>query len=137
MRTISSAILLLGLAADPSHAATPDTVKAIPAKDIARLNAALAEPSDKFDSPARVIEAYVPIYPISRLLSGRTGTCKVEMAIGPDGKPTSLEPDPAADQKMCAHALHALQYWKFEPAKKNGSYIETRFRMPFHYDIRR
>lgn len=137
MRPLSSTLLLLALAAPALHvhAAKPEGVKPITADDIARLNKALAEPSDKFDTPARVVEAYVPIYPISRLLSGRTGTCKVEMAIGADGKPAKLEPDPEADKKMCAHALHALKYWKFEPATKDGSYVETRFRMPFHYNI--
>lgn len=57
------------------------------------------------------------------------------MAIGFDRESSDFEPALAADPKMCAHALHALQYWKFEPATKDGSYVETRFRMPFHYNI--
>lgn len=111
-------------------------VNAIPKADIARLNASLAKPSDKYDTPARIVKAYVPIYPISRYLSGRTGTCAVEMTIDVSGKATNLKPDPAADEKMCAHALYALRYWEFSPAAKAGRYAPVSFRMPFNYDLK-
>lgn len=133
------ALGLLVLLALPvcGQAKDPQGVNAIPALRIAELNEALAEPSDEYDAPARILKAYVPIYPVSRLLSGKTGSCRVEMSIGPDGNAEDLRPDSAADQKMCAHALHALRYWQFAPATKDGRYVRTRFRMPFNYDIRR
>ena len=90
-----------------------------------------------YDTPPRVLEAYVPVYPVSRLLSGKTGSCKVSFTIGADGTATDARPDPDADEKMCAHGLYALRHWRFSPATKDGQPVTTRFRMPFDYDIRR
>ncbi len=135
------ALLLAGLLAGiPIVRAGEGTVQglnAMSAREVEQLNGFLDKPSDGYDTPPRVLEAYVPVYPVSRLLSGKTGSCKVSFTIGADGTATDARPDPDADEKMCAHGLYALRHWRFSPATKDGQPVTTRFRMPFNYDIRR
>ena len=38
---------------------------------------------------------------------------------------------------MCAHALVALQYWRFKPATRAGEAVRSRFRMPVQHAIQR
>lgn len=116
----------------------PRELTPLTAPQIEQLNTVLGgQASDTYDTPPRVLEAFVPIYPASRLLSGKTGSCHVSFSIDVDGRASDASPDPDADEKMCAHALFALQYWRFEPARRSGEAVVVRFRMPFHYDITR
>lgn len=130
---------LLVLFAPATHALdrVPRQLTPLTAPQIEQLNAALGRPSDRYDTPPRVLDAFVPIYPASRLLSGKSGSCFVSFSIDADGRASDASADPDADEKMCAHALFALQYWRFEPARRAGEAVVIRFRMPFHYSITR
>jgi len=120
----------------PAKDRLPRELTALTGPEIGQLNAALArQPADTYDTPPQVVEAFVPIYPASRLLARKSGSCRVSFRIGIDGRAHDATPDADADPKMCAHALFALQYWRFEPATRGGEAVSSRFRMPFNYDI--
>lgn len=114
----------------------PQGLNAMPAADIERLNRGFSAPSDRYDTPPRLEIAYTPIYPASRLRARQTGQCKVSFLIGTDGVPRNPKADPAADPKMCAHALYALGHWRFTPARKAGEPVEAGFSAPFDYALR-
>ena len=129
--------LLLAAAAHAGDGSPPQGLKTMPAKQIDALNRSLSPTSSEdYYTPPKVLEAYVPIYPASRLLSGKTGNCRVSFTIGTDGKASGAKPDPDADVKMCDHALYALRHWQFAPAEKDGQPVSARFRLPFNYSIR-
>lgn len=138
-----NAIAIAGLLASLAPATyalerVPRELTPLTAPQIEQLNTVLGgESSDTYDTPPRVIEAFVPIYPASLLLSGKSGSCHVSFSIDVDGRASDASPDPGADEKMCAHALFALRYWRFQPARRSGEVVVIRLRMPFHYNIER
>lgn len=128
-------VLLLGML--PLHAQDRviEGAKPMPRKAIDRMNERMARRQGPYDTPVQVVKAYIPIYPISHLLSGKEGVCNVVFTIDTSGRAVNREPDPGADKKMCAHAVYALQFWEFEPATKDGQPVEYRMRIPFAYSF--
>ena len=116
----------------------PREVAPLDSSRIGQLNAAIQRQSPERYEPPRVLQAFLPIYPAS-LLAGDTGNCSISFRIDPDGRASdpSPSPNPDAGEKICAHALSALQYWRFKPATRAGEAVRSRFRMPVHHAIQR
>ena len=111
-------------------------VKPMAQEEIDLFNQRLGNEDERYDRPARLLKGYVPIYPISRAMSGVEGSCRVAFTIGVNGKALRPEPDADADEKMCAHAIYALNHWEFAPATLQGEPVEFRIRLPFNYALR-
>lgn len=131
LRCACLALMLLPLAFDASaRRRLYGTSKAMTKAQIAGINRGLvaAVAGDaRFDTPPELIEGYMPIYPISRLLDRRRGLCRIQFGIGANGQ--VLDPhrlaDDAADEKMCTHSIIAMRAWRFRPATKSGEPVDV------------
>lgn len=140
-RMLTWPLLVLPLFGLPLHAFAEkppaEGVRVMPPEAIESFNEGLERHYPDLDAPARLLKGYVPIYPVSRLLSRKEGNCNVAFTIGTDGRPARPEPDGKADPRMCDHALYALRYWEFEPGVRDGEPVEVRLRVPFQYGLDR
>lgn len=128
-------MVLLAAAGTAAAQDTPrDVGREFTAAEYAAHNAMLAK--FDYDTPPRLLKGYVPLYPISRVMSGRTGKCVVSYTVGTDGKVSNVVGSPEDDRKMCDHAILALKRWTFSPAMRSGKVVSARMRVPISYDLR-
>lgn len=120
------------MAALPAHAGKRPygAGKTLGAAYVAGVNATFAPTTDAYDQAPRLVAAYQPMYPVSRLMSGIEGACEIRFRINAAGRTTAHEivaPEdgqPAGDKKMCAHAIIAMRAWEFVPAMQAGVPVE-------------
>lgn len=112
----------------------PDVDREFTAQEYAAYNAALK--ADKPGrTPARLVKGYVPLYPISRALSHKSGVCVLQFTVDTQGRPTEIARAQEDDRKMCDHAVIALRHWQFEPATQDGKPVVSRYRVPITYSF--
>lgn len=141
--TLAPGLALLACVLAPVQARHPyGTSGPMPARVVASVNAGLAsaiEGNPDFDTPPVLVEAYMPIFPISRRLNGIAGVCRIVFGVDADGLVLDPHRDPAveADDKMCAHARIAMRTWRFKPATKAGHpvAVQEAGTIPFQYDF--
>lgn len=136
--TTTPVILLLAasLVAGAADARKPtDVDREFTAQEYAAYNRALAEGVTD-TTPARLVEGYVPLYPISRALAGQAGTCVLEFDVTPEGLVDRIERTRQDDIKMCDHAVIAMRHWRFQPARRDGKPLRSRHRVPITYSFR-
>lgn len=92
--------------------------------------------SHQFDIPPRFISGEAPAYPIAQLRKGNPGAAVIGFTIDEKGNTRDFVIIGATYHFFATHAIRAVQYWKFEPAKKNGKPVAAKVRVPFVYDAR-
>lgn len=128
-------IVLLGAAAVAACAPTnnPRSTRANWPLDAGRI--AGPESSD-WDTPPKLLKGKAPIYPISELLSTKSGTSVIVYTIGTDGRPRDFSVETTTDERYANHAIIALQKWVYQPAMKDGAPVEAHVRQSFDFEVR-
>ena len=130
------ALALLALAPAAGAQKVPDDVgREFTVDEYARINGAF-EADGANATAARLLRGYVPLYPISRVLSHVSGVCVMEFDVGVDGTVSRLERAREDDRKMCDHAEIAMRHWRFQPATQDGMPVVRRYRVPITYSFR-
>lgn len=89
-----------------------------------------------YDTPPRLLSGHAPIYPISQLLSHKSGHSKIEYTIGTDGHTSDFRVIETDYRYYADHAIIAVQKWRYAPATKDGHPVAIRVRQVFNYSIR-
>ena len=112
-----------------------DTGREFNAAEYETLNAAFARGAGPGSGPV-LLRGYVPLYPVSRVLSGKTGVCVLEFTVDTAGKAVDVGRVRQDDEKMCDHAVLSLRHWEFQPAMHDGVPQRTRHRIPITYSLK-
>ena len=90
-------------------------------------------------SGARLAYAYAPAppYPADALREGRSGTVILEVLVGLDGRPVSVEIAQSSGQRDLDRIAvrHVLAKWRFEPAMRNGQAVQAIGRVPIAFSL--
>lgn len=88
----------------------------------------------QYDEVPRVIKFYPPIYPTSRVLSGK-GMEKVQVSwlIAPNGVPFQPTVAPGVDPDYAKATEAAIRYWRFLPGQLNGEPVLTGLASPYEF----
>lgn len=86
-----------------------------------------------FDTPPKLIRGAAPIYPISQLQQHKSGRAVISFTIDEQGKTRGFRVISTDYPYFASHAILAVQWWQFEPARKNGHPVAVRLRVPFNY----
>lgn len=125
-------VALMGLAGLIAGCATnPGTLKAgraIPAGHFTQHAGLIG-----YDVPARFLSGEAPVYPITRLLNGESGTAEVEYTIDENGVPQDVRVLNATYKYFGAHAVIAVRKWRFSPAMKDGKPVAVRVTQIFSF----
>lgn len=130
----SFGLALLATTLASAQAKPPDVSREFTATEYDAFNAVLATSAPNATA-ARLDKAYVPLYPISRAMSGKTGECLLQFTVDTRGVVSRIEREREDDRKMCDHAVIALRHWRFTPATVDGVPVETRHRVPITYAL--
>ena len=85
----------------------------------------------------RFAGALQPPYPASELRAERSGTVRVRVTIGIDGRVKAIEKLSAtSDAFWTATERHALARWRFRPATVDGRPVETTKTMNVQFELR-
>lgn len=141
MPSLRVLVLLLACTAVPAHAKRPyGAGKPLPASYLADVNATFASATEAYDTPPRLLQAWQPLFPLSRLMSGIEGQCTLAFGIDEGGATIdhAIVPDATGqvgDAKMCDHAIIAMRAWRFAPARKAGVPVAypNRIQLSFAY----
>ena len=127
--------VLLGTAAVAACATSngPPVTRANTSMDASRI---VGPESPEWDTPPKLLNGKAPIYPISQLLSAKTGTSVIVYTIGTDGRPRDFRIDSTTDERYANHAIIAVQKWVYQPALKDGVPVEATVRQSFDFDVR-
>jgi periplasmic protein TonB len=82
--------------------------------------------SKEYDQPPILTSGDMPIYPISKALSGKSGAAVIAFTIGEDGKTRDLSVKDTSGEVYSRHAMIAIREWRFQPALKNGAPVAVR-----------
>ncbi len=74
----------------------------------------------ELDSPPKVIEKVVPVYPEELLEQSLTGGVLIEFYLGPDGKVRIPRVISTSHKSFSKAALAAIREWKYEPPLNKG-----------------
>lgn len=78
----------------------------------------------------RFADRFQPAYPPSEQREGRDGQVVVRVLVGTDGRVKAIERVSAtSDAFFVATRRHALSQWRFNPATRDGTAIESWYRM--------
>lgn len=91
-----------------------------------------ASPSVSIEPP-QVVRSVEAIYPLEALASRAEGTSVLTLTISPQGDVSDAQVTESAGELFDHAALDAARQWKFSPAKRLGTPIATRLRVPFKF----
>lgn len=94
-----------------------------------------AESAD-WDTPPKLISGKRPIYPISQVLNGNSGSAILAFTIDVDGRARGFEVLEASDKRFADHAIIAVREWTWQPATKDGAPIAARVSQSFEFGTR-
>lgn len=110
--------------APPSAPATPEAPK--PTPRIATAATTLPMPVAG-QTPA-------PRYPSRALRRGESGTVRVRVEVGPDGRPSQVSvAQPSGSRDLDRAALDAVRRWRFHPARRNGDAVSGTVIVPISF----
>lgn len=134
---VAIAVAATGLALPADAQKLPADVKReFTAEEYVEYNAALAAGGEPGTTAARLLKGYVPLYPISRALSGVSGACVLQFAVDARGQVAEITRVREDDRRMCDHAVIAMRRWQFQPAARDGKPVASRYRVPITYSFR-
>lgn len=87
-------------------------------------------------TPPKVISRVEPEYPFSLRLSGNKGDVVLEFVVDKDGEVRNPVIVKSSHPEFEAPAVEALLKWKFKPAVVKGRTVNTRMRLPIHFELR-
>lgn len=78
-----------------------------------------------------------PTYPADSIANHDEGTVILDVVVGRDGKPQTVDVDPAthASAPLIAAANKAVMQWRFKPAMKDGKPVQSRVRVPVTFSL--
>lgn len=120
-----------------THDATPMSTEFIPqATDTHQVETVLAPPQPQISS-LNTIAAPAPIYPRNALRDGITGTVKLELLVGVDGRVLEVHVvSGSGNRELDAAAREqVLRYWRFQPAMRDGVAIQARGIVPIVFSL--
>lgn len=89
----------------------------------------------QYDEAPEVVKFYPPIFPTSRILSGKSNeTVQVSWLIAPNGVPFQPVAAPGTDPEYAKAAVAAIRYWRFTPGKLNGEPVMAGLAYPFKFN---
>jgi protein TonB len=92
-----------------------------PVKPVESARAVTDRPSFK---EAKLLSRVEPVYPAAAKQSHIQGTVKVNVTIGADGVPRSLN-CVSGNPHLCQAASDAIRKWRYAPAETNGQPVEA------------
>ncbi|MFP7722820.1 TonB family protein [Lysobacter sp. A3-1-A15] len=111
----------------------PPSTRANTSLDTSRI---VGSESSDWDTPPKLLKGKAPIYPVSLVLSKKSGTSVITYTIGEDGRPKDFEIQSATDEKYANHAIITMKEWVYQPATKGGVPIAARVRQTFEFKVR-
>lgn len=76
----------------------------------------------------------VPEYPKEAVGQSIDGLVRLEAKVGTDGRVTSVKPI-EGDPRLAESAMHAIQNWRFHPARKEGKNVEDLVRIKVEFRL--
>lgn len=77
-----------------------------------------------------------PRYPAEAIESGQSGSVLLKVLVGSDGTPQQVEVEAATNPGVFdAAAIAAVENWKFNPANREGSAVESWVRVPICFSL--
>jgi TonB family protein len=86
----------------------------------ARGDQAKLPPELQFDTPPKIRNVLIPVYPYVQRRDGKSGKATVTMLIGRDGKVKEVQVNSADQPEFGAALTAAVEGFVFDPALKNG-----------------
>jgi TonB family protein len=74
----------------------------------------------RYETPPKIRYVAPVVYPYQMLQSDKSGSARVSILVGPDGKPRKVEVLEASEPDFGGAMKASLEAWTFEPARKNG-----------------
>lgn len=75
-----------------------------------------------------------PRYPSRALRRGESGTVRVRVEVGPDGRPSQVSvAQPSGSRDLDRAALDAVRRWRFHPARRNGEAVSGTVIVPISF----
>lgn len=75
-----------------------------------------------------------PSYPSRALRRGESGTVRVRVVVGPDGRPTEVSVEQASGSRdLDRAAVNAVKRWRFHPARRDGEPITGTVIVPISF----
>lgn len=75
-----------------------------------------------------------PRYPTRALRRGDSGTVRVRVEVGPDGRPSQVSvAQPSGSRDLDRAAVDAVRRWRFHPARRNGEAVSGTVIVPISF----
>lgn len=75
-----------------------------------------------------------PRYPSRALRRGDSGTVRVRVEVGPDGRPSQVSvAQPSGSRDLDRAAVEAVRRWRFHPARRNGEPVPGTVIVPISF----
>src|SRR5205809_1620104 len=104
----------------------------MPEKQVATYMTSVT-PSSAYDTPPKFLKGYAPFFPGRESKRRHWGYAVVEFSVTADGATSDIRPIPATAYSFAKEAMHAVQTWRFAPARKHGQPVVVRIRLPFTF----
>jgi TonB family protein len=104
----------------------------MPEKQVATYMTSVT-PSSAYDTPPKFLKGYAPFFPAREAKTRHWGYAVVEFSVTADGATSNIRPIAATAYSFAQQAMHAVQNWRFAPARKHGQPVVVRMRLPFTF----
>lgn len=93
------------------------------------------EAPDASVTPPTVVTRIDAVYPPEALIARQAGTVTLLVTIGVDGAVADATVTESGGERFDDAALAAVKQWRFTPARRGGTPIESRIRVPFLFAL--
>ena len=104
----------------------------MPEKQVATYMTSVT-PSSAYDTPPKFLKGYAPFFPETESKRRHWGYAAVEFSVTADGATGDIRPIAATAYSFAKEAMHAVQTWRFAPARNHGQPVVVRIRIPFTF----
>lgn len=87
-------------------------------------------------SPANVILAVKPVYPVEPLARGVAGTVRIEAVVSKEGTLSGMRVTSSPDSSLSQAALDALSQWRYRPTLLNDQPVEVVTAIDVNYSLK-
>lgn len=90
-------------------------------------------PSIGYDTPPKFSDGYAPFYPPDEAKRNQLGYALLEFNVLADGTTSNIRGIEATSYACVKSAALAVRQWRFQPARKHGTPVAVRVRLPFSF----
>jgi len=109
----------------PRSTLAPATTTSAAAPRSARMGQSVGTTAEDVDTPARIKKSVPPVYPRAAREARIGGTVVLRVQISETGRAMQVEVARGVRPDLDDAAVTVMQYWTFDPARKNGQPVRT------------